>query len=246
MADKFEVSVDELRAHVATVGSIAGQVSSAANAAQTSVDGDSFGSIAQFFAQTIMSASDQMRDAIGANARSVMDVRAGLTATANDYQQTEEHHAQVFRVAGGSGAFTTAQATTRAAGGDIGQRDKAIAVLERISKENPISVATVAVRQVKWFRSWTGNLLASRIGDHYEKDIPHMLAMEPTNANLRAVADRETAFWNSKEDGNWLGRAVSADRRYNMLVEARTEWLNEMSPAQREQVARRLGVRLGN
>ena len=240
MADEFEVSVDGLRAHAATVGGLAGQVSSAGSAAQATAGGDSFGSIAQFFAQSIMSTSDQMRDAIGTSAQSVTDVQSGLIATANDYQQTEEHHAQVFRVADGSETVTT----TPGVGEDIGQRDKAIAVLERISKEHPISVATVAVRQVKWFRGWMGNVLASRIGDHYEKEIPDLLAKEPTDANIRAVADRETAFWNSDKDGNWLGSAVSADRRYNMLVDARTEWLNEMPPAQREQVARQLGVRL--
>lgn len=245
MADGFEVSVDGLREHAAIVGGIAGEVSAAGTAAQTAVGDDSFGSIAQFFAQSIISTSDQMRDAIGTSAQSVTDVQAGLTATANAYQQTEEHHAQVFRVADGSGTVTTAQVLAGATG-TVGQRDKAIAVLERISKEHPISVATVAVREVKWFRGWAGNMLASRIGDHYEKDVPDLLAKEPTDANIRAVADRETEFWNSEKDGNWLGAAVSADRRYNMLVEARTEWLNEMPAAQRDQVARQLGVRLGN
>ncbi|TDV49750.1 type VII secretion target [Actinophytocola oryzae] len=240
MADEFEVSVDGLREHAATVGSLAGEVSAVGTAAQVAVGGDSFGSIAQFFAQSIMSTSDEMRAAIGTSAQSVMDVQSGLTATANAYQQTEEHHAQVFRVADGSA--TVAAAAT----GEVGQRDKAIAVLERISREHPVSVATVAVRQVKWFRGWVGNVLASRIGDHYEKDIPDLLAREPTDANIRAVADRETAFWNSEKDGNWLGAAVSADRRYNMLVDARTDWLNEMPPAQRDQVARQLGVRLGD
>jgi hypothetical protein len=87
---------------------------------------------------------------------------------------------------------------------------------------------------------------ASRIGDHYEKHIPDLLAKEPTDANLRAVADRETEFWNSKQDGDFLGAAVAADWRYNMLVAARTEWLNEMPAVQRDQDARQLGVRLGN
>jgi hypothetical protein len=245
MADEFEVNVDGLREHAATVGGLAGEVRAAGTAAQAAVGGDSFGSIAQFFAQSIMSTSDQVRDAIGTSAQSVLGVQSGLTANANAYQQTEEHHVQVFRVADGSETSTPAQVLAGATG-DVGQRDKAIAVLERISKDHPVSVATVAVRQVKWFRGLAGNVLASRIGDHYEKDIPDLLAKEPTDANIRAVADRETAFWNSKQDGNWLGAAVSADRRYNMLVDARTEWLNEMPAAQRDQVARQLGVRLGN
>ncbi|MFL6118566.1 type VII secretion target [Actinophytocola sp.] len=244
VADGFEVNIESLRAYAAAVGGTAGEVSSAGKAAEISVGGDSFGSIAQFFAQTIMSTSDQLREAISTSAQSVMDVRSGLIATANYYQQLEEQQAQVFRVADGSETVTTAQTVAGAAGDDVGQRDKAVAVLERISKEHPISVATVAVRQVKWFRSWMGNVLASRIGDHYEKEIPDLLAKEPTDANIRAVADRETEFWNSKKDGNWLGSAVSADRRYNMLVDARTEWLNEMPAAQREQVARQLGVQL--
>jgi hypothetical protein len=39
---------------------------------------------------------------------------------------------------------------------------------------------------------------------------------------------------------------MSADTRYNYLVEARTEWLNEMAPADRARIAQQLGVRLGN
>jgi hypothetical protein len=243
MTDGYEVGVDGLHDHAATVGRLADEVSAAGTAAQTTVDGDSFGSIAQFFAQAVMSTSDQIRAAIGTSAQSVMDVQSGLTETANTYRQVDEHHVRVFGGADGPETVTTAQVLPA---GNVGQRDKAIAVLERISREHPISVATVAVRQVKWFRGLAGNVLASRIGDHYEKDIPDLLAKEPTDANIRAVADRETKFWNSDEDGNWLGAAVSANRRYTMLIDARTEWLNEMPPPQREQVARQLGVRLGN
>jgi hypothetical protein len=243
MGNGFEVSVDDLRGHARTVDAVAGQVRSAGTAAQASVGGDSFGVIAEFFATAVMAASDQVREAIGTSAQAVMDVRAGLTAAADTYQQIEDAHARVFRVAGGPEDVTTAQATP-GTGTEVGQRDKAIAVLERISEKHPISVATVAVRQVRWFRGWSGNLASATIGDHYEKDIPHLLAKEPTNANLREVADTETRYWNS-DRGNWVGAAVSADRRYNMLVDARTEWLNEMPPAQREQVARQLGVQLG-
>lgn len=242
MGDGFEVDVDGLRAHAAAVGGIAGQVGSAGSAAQTTVDGGSFGAIAEFFAQAVLSATGQVRDAIGTSAQTVQDVQAGLTATANLYQQIEDLHAGVFRVAGGEEDATAAQAT--AGGGEqVGQRDKAIAVLEGISKDHPVSVATVAVRQVRWFRGWAFNVASATIGDHYDKDIRHLLVKEPTDANLREVADTETKYWNS-ERGNWVGRLVSADTRYDMLVEARTEWLNEMPPARREEVARQLGVQL--
>jgi hypothetical protein len=243
MGDGFEVSVDGLRAHAATVEGLASQVNTAGNAAQTTVGGDSFGVIAEFFATAVMAASDQVRDAIGTSAQAVMDVRSGLTAAANLYQQIEDTHTQVFRVDGGLPGVTMAQAATQSA--QVGQRDKAIAVLERISKDNPVSVATVALRQVRWFRSWTRNFASATIGDHYEKDIPHLLAKDPTDANLREVAETETRYWTS-DRGNLMGAIVSADTRYNMLVDARTEWLNEMPPAQREQTARRLGIQLGN
>jgi hypothetical protein len=242
MGDGFEVSVEGLREHAASVQGLASQVTSVGTAAQTSLGGDSFGVIAEFFASAVMSATDQVREAIGTSAQAVTDVGAGLTATANMYQQIEDTHTQVFRVDGGLSGVTLAQAT---GGKQVGQRDKAIAVLERISRENPVSVATVALRQVRWFRSWSGNVASATIGDHYEKDVADVLAKPPTNANLREIADTETKYWNS-ERGNWVGAMVSADTRYNMLVDARTEWLNEMPAARREEVARQLGVRLGN
>lgn len=244
MGDGFDVSVEGLREHAATVEGVASQVSSVGTAAQTSLGGDSFGVIAEFFATAVMSASDQVREAIGTSAQAVMDVGSGLTAAANLYQQIEDTHAQVFRVAGGEEGVATAQVVPGSSR-QVGQRDKAIAVLEDISRKNPVSVATVALRQVRWFRSWSGNIASATIGDHYQNDVADLLAKPPTNANLREIADTETRYWNS-DRGNWVGAMVSADKRYDMLVDARTEWLNEMPPAKREEIARQLGVRLGN
>jgi Excreted virulence factor EspC, type VII ESX diderm len=245
MGDGFDVSVDGLREHAATVEGVASQVSSVGTAAQISLGGDSFGVIAEFFATAVMSATDQVREAIGTSAQAVMDVGSGLTATANLYQQIEDTHAQVFRVAGGAEEGVATAQVVPGSGRQVGQRDKAIAVLEGISKDHPVSVATVAVRQVRWFRGWAFNVASATIGDHYDKDIRHLLVKEPTDANLREVADTETKYWNS-ERGNWVGRLVSADTRYDMLVEARTEWLNEMPPDKREEIARQLGIRPGN
>lgn len=244
MGDGFDVSTDEVRAHAAAVEGIADQVASARPSAQ--VGADSFGSIATFFASAITSAGDLVGDAITGGAQAVTGVQAGLKATAAVYDQFEDATVQRFRVDGGSATRGLVPAKL---GGQPkpqqGQRAKAVAVLEKISRENPVSAATVALRQVKWLHGWAGDFASASIGDHYEKDVPHLLKRPPTDANLRLLADTETKFWNSDE-GNLAGRLMSADTRYNYLVEARTEWLNEMAPADRARIAQQLGVRLGN
>ncbi|MCS7480395.1 type VII secretion target [Umezawaea endophytica] len=126
-----------------------------------------------------------------------------------------------------------------------GQRAKAVAVLKRISKEYPISVATVALRPVSTAHGWVGDVASAEIGDHYENDAGHLLRQPPTNANLREMAETETKFWNS-DRGNWVGSLMSASTRYSMLVSGRDAWLNEFPPAERDRIAKQLGVRLGN
>jgi hypothetical protein len=115
-------------------------------------------------------------------------------------------------------------------------------VLQRISKENPVSVATVALPEVRWLHGWARDLFSAQIGDHYEKDIPHLLSKPPTDANLREVVETETRFWNS-ERGNWAGRMLTADDRFDRLVNSRTEWLNAMPTAERDRISRELGLR---
>ncbi|WP_035307018.1 type VII secretion target [Actinokineospora inagensis] len=241
----FDVNLGELRAHAATVAEVASEVSAATSGAQAT-SGNAFGVIGSFFAQAILAASGDVGEAFTKTAQAYQDVRSGLTTVADDYQRIDEAHAQVF----GGGSPSTTPAGTTPAGStpsgtqpqySDGQRSKAIEVLEKISKEHPVSVATVAIKPVKWLNSWAGNVLSGHIGDHYERDAAAILASPPTNANLRTLADRETKFWNS-DQGNWAGRMVSADRRYSMLVDSRTEWLAAMPADQRAQVKKDLGL----
>jgi hypothetical protein len=220
-----------------------------------------------------MSASEQLRAALDTGARSVADVRAGLGAVADLYERIDDTHAQLLRIVDegtGTGPDPRAAADpTRAAqpvgsstgavqqAGVVpvglpgparqappGQRAKAIAVLQRISKENPVSIATVALPEVRWLHGWARDLFSAQIGDHYEQDIAHLLRKPPTDANLREMVETETRFWNS-ERGNWAGRMLTADDRFDRLVNSRTEWLNAMPPADRDRIARELGVQLG-
>ncbi|OLF05664.1 type VII secretion target [Actinophytocola xanthii] len=270
MSDGFDVSVEELRRHAAAVGDLAGQVSSAGAATPPPVGGDAFSTIGAFFTQALVSAGEQLREALETGTRSVADVQTGLSAVADVYERVDDTHAQLLRIVdegGGASPEPRTDATRSAAPADPatgavqqagvvpvgltgpvqappGQRAKAIAVLQRISKENPVSVATVALPEVRWLYSWAKDNLSAKIGDHYERDIPHLLSRPPTDANLREVVETETRFWHSTE-GNWAGRMLSADDRFDRLVNSRTEWLNAMPPAERDRIARELGVQLG-
>lgn len=130
-----------------------------------------------------------------------------------------------------------------------GQRDKALEVLRRISRDHPVSVATVAKRPLEsymrrtegWGRNWARNIFSGEIGDHYENDVAELLAKPPTDENLRTLAETETRFWQSPR-GSTVGGWFSADWRYGMLVDARTDWLNEMPPADAARIRTQLGL----
>ncbi|MFC6018592.1 hypothetical protein ACFP2T_20575 [Plantactinospora solaniradicis] len=113
----------------------------------------------------------------------------------------------------------------------IGQRDKALAVLKGIEKENPISVAAVARNQVEKVM-WLGNFQSGEIGDHYDKDVRELLNKPPTDANLLELARVETEFWYS-DRGSYLGMTMGPDWRYDYLLSSRAEWLTELTPALR-------------
>ncbi|HEU5476070.1 MAG TPA: hypothetical protein VFV67_36045, partial [Actinophytocola sp.] len=146
---------------------------------------------------------------------------------------------------------------------DERQRDKAIRVLDGIAKEHPVSVAAVARRPVaaamdilrgigmrtgagglsESLGNWmAGSLQAGEIGDHYDRDVRDILVKEPTDANLRELAQRETEFWNSNR-GSTVGALMTEDMRYNTLINARNQWLLEFSPTERGEIMNRLGLR---
>ncbi|GLZ43479.1 type VII secretion target [Actinokineospora sp. NBRC 105648] len=237
MSGQFEVEVQEVRAHAQTVATVASQVGDAVKAG--SVGGGAFGAIGEFFASAITAAGDQVRGDIGRAAQAVIDVRAGLDAVAELYRQVDDAQARLF---GGEDAKVTPVQSadppypTR-------QRAKAEEVLRRIARDHPISAAAVALGPVHDARWWVGEIASATIGDHYEKDVAHLLRDKPTNATLKALADGETDFWKS-ERGNWVGAMMPASMRYSMLVDSRTEWLNAMPPADRDRIAKELGVQL--
>jgi hypothetical protein len=100
MGDDFNVSIGEVRAHAQTVGGIAANVRSVADSAQDSVSGGAFGQIAEFFASAITGAADVVRQSMNNAGEAVDHVRTGLNQAADNYQTTEDHHVQVFAVAG--------------------------------------------------------------------------------------------------------------------------------------------------
>ncbi|MFL6143097.1 MAG: type VII secretion target [Labedaea sp.] len=101
MDGSFTVHTGEVRSHAATVSAIATQVSSASGAAQSSVHGNAYGAIGQFFAAAMMLAGDQAREGIMKGAQSFMDVSAGLRSVAALYQQVDEAHAQLLSLTKG-------------------------------------------------------------------------------------------------------------------------------------------------
>jgi hypothetical protein len=113
-----------------------------------------------------------------------------------------------------------------------GQRDKALAVLQEIEKENPISVAAVARNQVEKVM-WLGNIESGQIGDHYDKDVRDLLNKPPTDANLLELARTETKFWYS-DRGSYLGMVMGPEWRYHYLLSSRAEWLTELTPELRQ------------
>jgi len=91
----FNVDLNELRGHAATVFDIAGQVRSAGAGAQDLVGG-AFGQIAEFFASGVTAAGDELRGAISQAGDTVVDVHVGLRQTADSYQNTDDRYATVF------------------------------------------------------------------------------------------------------------------------------------------------------
>lgn len=102
--DGFNVNVGEVREHSATVATLSAQVSSACQTASASVHDNAYGVIGQFFAAAIMLASDQVRDGILKAAKSFLDVKAGLDAVANAYQQVDQAHADLLKLRQQGGA----------------------------------------------------------------------------------------------------------------------------------------------
>ncbi|RLK54961.1 type VII secretion target [Actinokineospora cianjurensis] len=235
----FDINLGEVRAHAGTVATISNEVNGALKIAQATVSGNAYGAIGSFFAAAIALASADVREAITKTAKAYSDVQDGLRAVVADYQEIDDAHARVF--GGGDGTVQPAQATPGQQPYSPLQRQKAIEVLERVSAQHPISVATVALPPVKALKWGIGETASGSIGDHYEKDVAHVLAKPPTDANLRELAVTETKFWNS-ERGNWAGSMLTAENRYDLLVLSRHVWLAEMPMVLRAHVRQQLGL----
>ena len=90
--------------HSSTVATISSQVNAACQTAQASVHDNAYGVIGQFFASALMMASDQVREGILKAAKSFSDVKAGLDAVADLYQQVDQAHADRLKLSHEGGA----------------------------------------------------------------------------------------------------------------------------------------------
>ena len=89
MSDQFQVDVDQIRAHAGTVGDIAQHLSGVAGGLTGGLSSDALGPFVQFLTEGLSSAMNATTGAI-ATAASTMDrARAGLTRTADSYQNTD-------------------------------------------------------------------------------------------------------------------------------------------------------------
>ena len=240
MGTGFTVDVGELRVHAAAVGTVADQVSAAHTTAQASVGSGAFGQIGEFFAGAIDGAGAEVRAALAAGARSVTDVRTGLRATADVYQETDQAHARQFNP---TGNVVQAGVTKVGILDDLGwtrQRDKAIVVLTKIANKHPVSVARFTLPSVLGLRLTLGNYAAAKVGDFFEKNAG-LMATKPTDANLWEAARLETEFWNSGQ-GNSVGSAISAEQRYAIVKGTRDAWLALQSPQERARLEKELGL----
>ncbi|MEE6261339.1 hypothetical protein [Plantactinospora sonchi] len=150
-----------------------------------------------------------------------------VTATADRNQQLDDNHARQQQEQG-------QQVVEAGQRWPEGQRDKAMAVLNEIEAKNPISSAAVARNMLDKVMWAVGNVAAGQIGDHYDQEVRELLSQPPTNENLRALAERETEFWNSPR-GSDAGAMMGADTRYQLLLLSRAEWVRELPYELRQQ-----------
>src|SRR5262245_7866416 len=217
---QFQVEHDSLRQatkvlpdNVSALGDTRGTLLSRTVPASAFGDVDASAQAGQVHAETVQNKADQLTK----SADRLDDIIQNIGKTTDQTAQMDDRQAKKQDEQN----VQLAQATDA----PQGQRDKALAVLQRISKENPVSVATVAKRPLESLTPWVRNFQAGHIGDHYANDVADVLAKPPTNENLRSLAETETKFWQS-DRGSTVGGWVSADWRYDKLVSARTDWLN--------------------
>jgi phage-related protein len=96
MGEGFNVVVGEVRAHAATVTTVASQVRSASSGALDSVSGGAFGEIGEFFASAITQACNELRSVADTAGQTVDQVRSGLSQVADAYQAVDDNHAALF------------------------------------------------------------------------------------------------------------------------------------------------------
>lgn len=114
------------------------------------------------------------------------------------------------------------------AGGDVGQRARALKILHA---QQPMTVGAIAALAVEPLYAFAKEYDSATIADHYETILP-ALAERPTDANLEALAKGETAYWDTQPG---LGKRVSAAARYAILVKCRDETIERMDQALRKQ-----------
>ncbi|PRY41434.1 WXG100 family type VII secretion target [Umezawaea tangerina] len=225
----FDVDVGEVRAHAEAVSIFSDQVDAAGDTARAAVGGDAFGLFGASFASALVLAADQVRDAIAGGAVSLTDVRVGLRETADLYQQVDEAQAQLFRGVDGEPDHSGTTSTSGAAASGTGSPSttRGMPSTTPVSGDRPFQ---------------QGDVIPAKLGRPPQPSPPGQRAKAV--AVLQRIAEEETRFWNS-DRGNWVGSLMPASMRYSMLVSSRDSWLAEFPPAERDRIARQLGVRPG-
>ncbi len=89
------------------------------------------------------------------------------------------------------------------------------------TQKGPPGTAAYAMHlPISWFHLFAGNVGSSNIGEHYKKDIPHLVHGPDTDENLEAIAKTETHdFWNRQTRflPYLMGRAVTEQDRARIL-----------------------------
>ncbi|WP_436495177.1 type VII secretion target [Actinokineospora sp. HUAS TT18] len=92
---KYDVVVDELRAHASRLDGLAERLNTAANAGnEVTMGTEAYGKICAFFVPIVQSVSEPGLDALASAAGRMGETAAGVRGTADGYDQTEQGNAQ--------------------------------------------------------------------------------------------------------------------------------------------------------
>lgn len=89
--DKYDVVIDELRAHADRLDGLAGRLNTAANAGnEVTMGTEAYGKICAFFVPIVQSVSAPGLDALASAAGRMAETAQGVKGTATAYEETEQ------------------------------------------------------------------------------------------------------------------------------------------------------------